>query len=190
MAPSKTNMYLLFESMVTFGIECRTVSSLCSAIICCRDSFANPLLQDAHNAILRSRKKDSTPLRRAGQVRQKRRRPYLLESELAAMKAEHDPLAAHIFISRRNYRNVNDTKSGKRREMMARLSFNTACELGNQPSRFAAWRFLLCSLTTNRSFPLIRHDRTCSSVDFGGIAVAPSDLEYNQGRDHRIAPIL
>jgi hypothetical protein len=33
-----------------------------SAIICCRDSFANPLLQDAHNAILRSRKKDSTPL--------------------------------------------------------------------------------------------------------------------------------
>jgi len=27
-------------------------------------------------------------------------------------------------------RNVNDTKNGKRREMMARLSFNTACELG------------------------------------------------------------
>src|SRR6476661_10344378 len=58
----------------------------------------------------------------------------------------------------------------------------------NQPSRFAAWRFLLCSLTTNRPFPLIRHDRTCSSVDFGRIAVAPSDLEYNQGRDHRISP--
>jgi len=36
----------------------------------------------------------------------------------------------------------------------------------NQPSRFAAWRFLLCSLTTNRPFPLIRHGRTCSSVDF------------------------
>jgi len=51
-------------------------------------------------------------------------------SELAAMKAEHDPLASHIFISRRRYRNANDTKSGKRREMMARLSFNTACELG------------------------------------------------------------
>ena len=46
------------------------------------------------------------------------------------MKAEHDPLASHIFVSRRYYRNVNDTKSGKRREMMARLSFNTACELG------------------------------------------------------------
>jgi hypothetical protein len=53
-----------------------------------------------------------------------------VESELGAMKAEHDPLASHIFVSRRYYRNVNDTKSGKRREMIARLSFNTACELG------------------------------------------------------------
>jgi hypothetical protein len=35
----------------------------------------------------------------------------------------------HIIASRRHYRNVNDTKSGKRREMTARLSFNTACEL-------------------------------------------------------------
>jgi hypothetical protein len=53
-----------------------------------------------------------------------------VESELEAMKAEHDPLASHIFVSRRHYRNVNDTKSGKRREMTARLSFSTACELG------------------------------------------------------------
>jgi hypothetical protein len=53
-----------------------------------------------------------------------------VEAELAAMKAEHDPLASHIFISRRNYRNANDTKGGKRREINARLSFNTACELG------------------------------------------------------------
>jgi hypothetical protein len=53
-----------------------------------------------------------------------------VESELVAMKAEHDPLASHIFVSRRHYRTVNDTKSGKRREMIARLSFNTACELG------------------------------------------------------------
>ena len=50
-----------------------------------------------------------------------------VESELAAMKAEHDPLASHIFVARRHYRNVTDTKSGKRREMMAQLSFNTAC---------------------------------------------------------------
>jgi hypothetical protein len=53
-----------------------------------------------------------------------------VESEPAAMKAEHDPLASHIFVSRRYYRNANDTKSGKRREMIARVSFNTACELG------------------------------------------------------------
>jgi septal ring factor EnvC (AmiA/AmiB activator) len=53
-----------------------------------------------------------------------------VEAELAAMKAEHDPLATHIFVSRRHYQNVNDTKSGKRRDMNARLSFDTACELG------------------------------------------------------------
>ena len=45
------------------------------------------------------------------------------------MRAEHDPLASHIFISRRHYRNAEDTKGGKRREVNARLSFNTACEL-------------------------------------------------------------
>ena len=53
-----------------------------------------------------------------------------VEIELAAMKAEHDPLASHTFISRRQYRNAKDTKGGKRREINARLSFNTACELG------------------------------------------------------------
>jgi hypothetical protein len=34
------------------------------------------------------------------------------------------------LLKRCHYRNVADTKSGKRREMIARLSFNTACELG------------------------------------------------------------
>jgi hypothetical protein len=53
-----------------------------------------------------------------------------VETELTAMDAEHDPLASHIFISRRHYRNAHDTKGGKRRETNARLSFNTACELG------------------------------------------------------------
>ena len=51
-----------------------------------------------------------------------------VEAELAAMEAEHDPLASHIFVSRRHYRNANDTKGGKRREINARLSFNTACD--------------------------------------------------------------
>jgi hypothetical protein len=46
------------------------------------------------------------------------------------MKAEHDPLASYIFVSRRHYRNVADTKSGKGRETAARMTFNTACELG------------------------------------------------------------
>jgi len=65
-----------------------------------------------------------------------------VDSELAAMKAEHDPLASHIFVSRRNYRNANDTKSGKRREMIARLSFNTACELGFRGS-LGEWERLM-----------------------------------------------
>ena len=65
-----------------------------------------------------------------------------VESELASMKAEQDPSAAHIFISRRSYRNVNDTKSGKRREMTARLSFDTACELGFRGSLYE-WQRLM-----------------------------------------------
>ena len=32
-----------------------------------------------------------------------------VESELAAMKAAHDPLASHIFTSRRQHRDANDT---------------------------------------------------------------------------------
>jgi len=57
-----------------------------------------------------------------------------VEAIVETMRGEYDPLASHIFISRRHYRNVNDTKSGKRREMTARLSFNTACELGFRDS--------------------------------------------------------
>jgi hypothetical protein len=52
------------------------------------------------------------------------------EQALATMHAEHDPLALHIFVSRRHYRNIHDTKSGSRREVAARLSWQTACELG------------------------------------------------------------
>jgi hypothetical protein len=52
------------------------------------------------------------------------------ELVLDAMRAEHDPLAVHIFVSRRQFRARDDTKSGKRREVTARLSWQTACELG------------------------------------------------------------
>ena len=70
-----------------------------------------------------------------------------VECELAAMKAEHDPLASHIFVSRRRYRNVNDTKSGKRREMIARLSFDTACEFGFRGS-LDEWERLMGAVAT------------------------------------------
>ena len=53
-----------------------------------------------------------------------------VESAVAAMQADHDPLASHIFVSRRHFRNANDTKSGKRREVTARLSYDRACKLG------------------------------------------------------------
>jgi hypothetical protein len=38
------------------------------------------------------------------------------------MKVDHDPLASRIFVSRRHYRNAHDTKSGKRRAVVSRLS--------------------------------------------------------------------
>ena len=71
-------------------------------------------------------------------------RPNRLQNALAAlsdamrevnaaieeMQSEHDPLASHIFVSRRQYRSANDTKSGKRHHLSARLSWQHACELG------------------------------------------------------------
>ncbi|HEY6154637.1 MAG TPA: hypothetical protein VIW07_12930 [Candidatus Udaeobacter sp.] len=53
-----------------------------------------------------------------------------VEAAVEEMRAEHDPLASHIFASRRHYRGVSDTKSGKRRETTARLSYSKACDLG------------------------------------------------------------
>src|SRR5437667_12776865 len=76
-----------------------------------------------------------------------------VEAELAAMKAEHDPLATHIFLSRRRYRNANDTKGGKRREINARLSFNTACELGFRGS-LDEWERLMGAVAPRRLRPI------------------------------------
>jgi hypothetical protein len=53
-----------------------------------------------------------------------------VEAVVETVRAEHDPLASHIFVSRRHYQNLSDTKSGKRRAMSAHLSWQTACELG------------------------------------------------------------
>ncbi len=53
-----------------------------------------------------------------------------VDAALQEMRAEHDPLAVHIFVSRRQYRRTPDTKSGKRLGVAARLSWQQACELG------------------------------------------------------------
>ncbi|HVF70480.1 MAG TPA: hypothetical protein VM940_02630 [Chthoniobacterales bacterium] len=64
------------------------------------------------------------------------------EAVVDALRAEHDPLALHIFLSRRQYRNLPDTKSGSRREVAARLSWQTACELGFRGS-LGEWERLM-----------------------------------------------
>ena len=53
-----------------------------------------------------------------------------MNAAIEEMRREHDPLAVHIFMSRRNYRNMHDTKSGKRHQVSARLSWQEACDLG------------------------------------------------------------
>lgn len=64
------------------------------------------------------------------------------ETVLNAMRVERDPLAVHIFVSRRQYRNTPDTKSGKRAETVARLTWQTACELGFRGS-LGEWERLI-----------------------------------------------
>jgi hypothetical protein len=61
---------------------------------------------------------------------------------LEEVRAEPDPLALHIFVSRRHYRNMPDTKSGKRTNTAARLSWQTACNLGFRGS-LGEWERLL-----------------------------------------------
>jgi hypothetical protein len=56
------------------------------------------------------------------------------QDALTEMRSESDPLAVHIFVSRRQYRNMPDTKSGKRSATAAYLSWQTACELGYRGS--------------------------------------------------------
>jgi hypothetical protein len=64
------------------------------------------------------------------------------ETVLKSMRAEHDPLAVHIFVSRRRYRNTPDTKGGKRVDTVARLTWQTACELGFRGS-LGEWEKLI-----------------------------------------------
>jgi hypothetical protein len=53
-------------------------------------------------------------------------------------------LASHIFVSRRLYRNMSDTKSGKRHHLSARLSWQQACTLGFRGD-FGEWERLLAA---------------------------------------------
>ena len=70
------------------------------------------------------------------------------ESILEVMRTEHDPLASHIFVSRRQYRNIPDTKSGKRTAMAARFGWQKALELGFRGS-LDEWERLM-EATTKR----------------------------------------
>lgn len=72
--------------------------------------------------------------------------PSCPEAVLDSMRAEHDPLAVHIFPSRRQYRTMPDTKSGKRREVSARLSWQTACEPGFRGT-LGEWERLMGAVT-------------------------------------------
>lgn len=65
-----------------------------------------------------------------------------IESVLKSLRAEHDPLVMHIFVSRRQYRNTPATKSGKRTDMVARLTWQAACDLGFRGS-LGEWEGLI-----------------------------------------------
>ena len=74
------------------------------------------------------------------------------------MRLLWDPLASHIFVSRRNYGRTNDTKSGKRHHLSARLSWQQACDLGFRGD-LGEWERLLGAqnygtIVSVRSLPL------------------------------------
>jgi len=57
-----------------------------------------------------------------------------VNAAIEEIQREHDPLASHIFVSRRVYQDKSDTNSGKRHHLCARLSWQ-ACELGFRGTR-------------------------------------------------------
>ena len=67
-----------------------------------------------------------------------------VDAALSESRTEQDPLALHIFVSRRRYRNAcdKDVKSGHRAETEARMSWATACDLGFRGS-LGEWAKLL-----------------------------------------------
>lgn len=67
-----------------------------------------------------------------------------VEALVTDMKAHRDPLASHIYSARRAYRNLHDTKSGKRHAMLARTSWQRAQELGF-PGNLHDWERLIAA---------------------------------------------
>jgi hypothetical protein len=65
-----------------------------------------------------------------------------VNAAIEEMRREHDPLASHIFVSRRQYQRMSDTKSGKRHDVSARLGWQQACDLGFSGD-LEEWRRLL-----------------------------------------------
>ncbi len=65
-----------------------------------------------------------------------------VETLVADMKTHRDPLASQIYTARRAYRHLNDSKSGKRHAVLARTTWQRACELGF-PGNLADWERLM-----------------------------------------------
>jgi hypothetical protein len=66
-----------------------------------------------------------------------------VDAALVEMRADSDPLALHIFVSRRTYRNIEDnSKHGHHKERVARSTYREACELGFCGS-FSEWERLM-----------------------------------------------
>ncbi len=59
-----------------------------------------------------------------------------------SLARESDPLAAHIFASRRQYQTMSNLKSGKRKETASRISWQEACDLGFRGD-LGEWELLL-----------------------------------------------
>ena len=70
-----------------------------------------------------------------------------VNAAIEEMRSEHDPLASHIFIWRRHFQNMSDTKSGKRHHLSARLSWQRACDLGFRGD-LGEWQRLLGAQAT------------------------------------------
>jgi hypothetical protein len=88
-----------------------------------------------------------------------------VESALGELRGMRDPLAPYISHARRHYREMSDTKSGKRHGTESRLSWQTACERGFCGT-LVEWTRLLCdSALPNGSTVSSVRFRACPASD-------------------------